>query len=142
MAANSTTVTAPGTISPKVFWPVFVGLVLTFVGTFLAAVTPEMLSGLGAFAVPMSMALTAVAQGITAYLKTDQLRDIGVQATAAVLPAPPVVLPPVDETSADVPVDLDGYADVSGLLEAEVANLGSSHSAGSTTAGPDSDLRG
>ena len=121
MAANSTTVTAPGTISPKVFWSGFVGLVLTFVGTFLAAVTPEMLSGLGVFAVPMAMALTAVAQVITAYLKTDQLRDIGVQATAAVLPAPPVVLPPVDETATDAPVE--DAPDTAGDLQAELDTL-------------------
>lgn len=121
MAANSTTVTAPGTISPKVFWPVFVGLVLTFVGTFLAAVTPEMLSGLGAFAVPMSMALTAVAQGITAYLKKDELREIGVDATAAVLPAAPVVMPPVDEPTTDVIVEDE--PDTAGELRAELDNL-------------------
>lgn len=121
MAANSTTVTAPGTISPKVFWSGFVGLVLTFVGTFLAAVTPEMLSGLGVFAVPMAVALTAVAQVITAYLKTDQLRDIGVQATAAVLPTPPVVLPPVDETSTDAPVE--DAPNTAGELQAELNTL-------------------
>ena len=69
----------------------------------------------------MAMALTAVAQVITAYLKTDQLRDIGVQATAAVLPAPPVVLPPVDETSADVPVA--GAPDTAGDLQAELDAL-------------------
>ena len=121
MAANSTTITAPGTISPKVFWPVIVGLVLTFVGTFLAAVTPDMLNGLGAFAVPMSMALTAVAQGITAYLKKDELREIGVDATAAVLPAAPVVLPPVDETATDVPVE--DAPDTAGDLQAELDAL-------------------
>lgn len=141
MAANSTTITAPGTISPKVFWPGVVGLVLTFAGTFLAAVTPDMLSGLGAFAVPMAMALTAVAQVITAYLKADQLRDIGVQATAAVLPAPPVVLPPVDETSADVPVE-EGAPDTAGDLQAELDTLHRAAPTGSTTADPDSDLRG
>ena len=121
MAANSTTVTAPGTISPKVFWSGFVGLVLTFVGTFLAAVTPEMLSGLGVFAVPMAMALTAVAQVITAYLKKDELREIGVEATAAVLPAAPVVLPPVDEPTTDVIVD--GEPDIAGDLQAELDTL-------------------
>lgn len=121
MAANSTIITAPGTISPKVFWPVVVGLLLTFVGTFLAAVTPDMLTGLGPFAVPMSLALGAVAQGITAYLKKDELREIGVEATAAVLPAAPVVLPPVDETSADVPVE--GAPDTAGDLQAELDTL-------------------
>lgn len=124
MAANSTTITAPGTISPKVFWPVVVGLLLTFVGTFLAAITPDMLSGLGAFAVPMAMALTAVAQGITAYLKRDELRDIGVEATAAVLPAaptaPPVALDvdPVDDVEVSP-------ADEAAALEQELASLGS-----------------
>lgn len=122
MAANSTTLTAPGTISPKVFWPVLVGLALTFVGSFLAAVTPDMLTGLGAFAVPMSMALTAVAQGITGYLKHDELRAIGVDATAAVLPAPPVVLPPVvDETSTESPVA--DAPDTAGDLQAELDAL-------------------
>ena len=118
MAANSTIITAPGTISPKVFWPVVVGLLLTFVGTFLAAVTPDMLTGLGPFAVPMSLALGAVAQGITAYLKKDELREIGVEATAAVLPAPPVVLPQVDETATDAPVE--DAPDTAGDLQAEL----------------------
>ena len=122
MAANSTTITANGTISPKVFWPVVVGLALTFLGTFLAAVTPDMLNGLGVYAVPMSMALTAVAQGITAYLKKDQLREIGVEATAAVLPAAPTVLPPApvetdtDATVADPP-------DTGGDLQTELDAL-------------------
>lgn len=93
MAANSTTVTAPGTISPKVYWPMFVGLVLTFLASFLAAVTPDMLGALGPFAVPMALALGAVAQAVTGYMKGDELRDIGVGATAAVLPAPPTPLP-------------------------------------------------
>lgn len=122
MAANSTTVTAPGTISPKVFWPVVVGLTLTFLGSFLAALTPDMLTGLGPFAVPMSLALGAVAQGLTAYLKRDELRDIGVDATAAVLPAPPVVLPPVvDEASTESPVA--DAPDTAGDLQAELDAL-------------------
>ncbi|MBK4119739.1 hypothetical protein [Kocuria rhizophila] len=121
MAANSTTITAPGTISPKVFWSVVVGLTLTFLGSFLAALTPDMLTGLGPFAVPMSLALGAVAQGLTAYLKRDELRDIGVDATAAVLPAPPVVIPPADETAADVPVE--DAPDTAGDLQAELDAL-------------------
>ena len=80
-----------------------------------------MLSSFGAFAVPMAMALTAVAQVITAYLKTDQLREIGVEATAAVLPAAPVVLPPVDGTAADVPVE--DAPDTAGDLQAELDAL-------------------
>lgn len=100
MAASSTTVTASGSISPKVFWPLVVAVVLTFVGSFLAAVTPEMLSALGPFAVPMAISLTAVANVVAGYLKSDELRDIGVQATAAVLPdqVVPQYVPPVYET--------------------------------------------
>lgn len=121
MAANSTTITAPGTISPKVFWPVVVGLTLTFLGSFLAALTPDMLTGMGPFAVPMSLALGAVAQGLTAYLKRDELRDIGVDATAAVLPAPPTVLPPVvneTNTGATVPDAPDTASDLQAELDA------------------------
>lgn len=122
MAANSTTITAPGTISPKVFWPVVVGLTLTFLGSFLAALTPDMLTGLGPFAVPMSLALGAVAQGLTAYLKRDELRDIGVEATAAVLPAPPTVLPPVVDETGTEPTVADA-PDTAGDLQTEVAAL-------------------
>ena len=87
------------------------------------AITPDMLSGLGAFAVPMAMALTAVAQGITAYLKRDELRDIGAEATAAVVPATPssstvaTDVEPVDE------VDV-APADEAVALEQELASLG------------------
>lgn len=94
MAANSTTVTAPGTISPKVFWPLVVGVGLTFVASFLAALTPDMLAVLGPFAVPTAISLGVVAQTLTAYMKSDELRDLGVQATAAVLPVYDQVTPP------------------------------------------------
>lgn len=93
MAAASKTVTAPGTVSPKVFWPLLVGVGLTFAASFLAAVTPDMLAGLGPFAVPTAISLGVVAQTLTAYLKRDELRDIGVDATAAVLAVPPTPQP-------------------------------------------------
>nr|WP_314314739.1 hypothetical protein [Kocuria rhizophila] len=121
MAANSTTITANGTVSPKVYWPMVVGTALVFLASFLAGVTPEMLGALGPFAVPMAVALTAVAQTITGYLKHDELRAIGVDATAAVLPAAPVVLPPVDETATDVPVE--DAPDTAGDLQAELDAL-------------------
>lgn len=89
MAAEAQTVTAPGTISPKVFWPLVVGVVLTFIASFLAGITPEMLSGLGPMAVPMAVALTQVANTVSAYMKSDELRDLGVKATAAILPVQP-----------------------------------------------------
>lgn len=107
MAAASTTVTAPGTISPKVFWPLVVAVVLTFLSTFLAAVTPQMLSGLGELAFPMGLALGAVSQVITAYMKSDELRDLGVRSTAAVLPVytdqvvPPAPVRPAEDQEAD-----------------------------------------
>jgi hypothetical protein len=89
MAAEAQTITAPGTISPKVFWPLLVGVALTFVSAFLAGLTPDMLTALGPMAVPMAFALGAVSQTITAYMKSDELRDLGVKATAAVLPVQP-----------------------------------------------------
>ena len=119
MAANSKIVTATGTVSPKVFWPVLVGLALTFLGAALAAITPETLAGLGAFAVPLSLGLGAVAQAITGYLKSDELRAIGVEATAAILPDTPVtsdVVPNVDDVTPDEP-------DTAGELEAELREL-------------------
>lgn len=89
MAADSKTVTANGSISPKVFWPLVVSIVLTFLATFLSAITPEMLGELGVLAFPMGLALGAVGQLIAGYLKGDELRDLGVQATAAILPVAP-----------------------------------------------------
>lgn len=89
MAAEAKTVTAPGTISPKVFWPLLVGVALTFAASFLSAITPEMLSWLGPAALPMAFALGTVSQTIVAYMKSDELRDLGVQATAAVLAVEP-----------------------------------------------------
>jgi len=87
MSAKATIVTANGTISPKVFWPLVVSIVLTFVATFLSAITPEMLGALGPLAFPMGLALGAVSQVIVAYMKGDELRDLGVQATAAIIPS-------------------------------------------------------
>lgn len=87
MSAKATIVTANGTISPKVFWPLVVSIILTFVATFLSAITPEMLGALGPLAFPMGLALGAVSQVIVAYMKGDELRDLGVQATAAIIPS-------------------------------------------------------
>ncbi|WP_285240048.1 hypothetical protein [Pseudarthrobacter sp. MEB009] len=66
--------------SPKVLWPLLVGLVLTALAAALAAVTPDMLAGLGPFAVPVALGLLAAGQYITGYLKRDPLRDTGQQA--------------------------------------------------------------
>jgi hypothetical protein len=123
MAAEAQTVTAPGTISPKVFWPLLVGVALTFVSAFLAGLTPEVLTALGPMAVPMAFALGAVSQTITAYMKSDELRDLGVRATAAVLPVQPtsVTTPPHDYSS--------GYA---AIAEADPALMSS---AGPTSTG-------
>lgn len=121
MAAESKTVTATGTVSPKVFWPLVVGLGLSFLASFLAAVTPDMLAALGPFAVPMATALVSVASVLTAYLKRDELRDIGVEATAAVLAVPPTseVVPPV----VDFPEVDDAPDTAADELQAEVAQL-------------------
>lgn len=61
-------------LSPKVTWPFYVGALLTALATFLAAITPDMLSFAGQFAVPLVLALGVLAQAITGYLKEDPLR--------------------------------------------------------------------
>ena len=121
MAANSKTVTAPDTVSPKVFWPLVVGVGLTFVATFLAAVTPDMLSALGPFAVPAATSLVSVSAVITGWLKTDKLREIGAEATAATVPATPTS--DVNPSLPYDPVDQDEGTDEAGRLEAELAQL-------------------
>lgn len=130
MAANSKTVTATGQVSPKVFYPLVVGLGLTFLASLLAAVTPEMLSALGPFAVPTATALVSVAGVLAGYLKRDELRDIGVEATAAILPDAPVtseVTPDVDTVDIDVVEDDTTAAD----LQAELSSLRVSDGTGS-----------
>lgn len=121
MAAESKTLTASDTVSPKVFWQLVVGVALTFVATFLAAVTPEMLSALGPFAVPAATSLVAVASVITGWLKTDKLREIGAEATAATVPVTPTS--DVTPSLTDGPVDQHDGNDEAGRLEAELAQL-------------------
>lgn len=121
MAANSKTVTAPDTVSPKVFWPLVVGVGLTFVATFLAAVTPDMLSALGPFAVPAATSLVSVAAVITGWLKTDKLREIGAEATAATVPVTPTS--DVTPSLADDLMDQTDDTDEASRLEAELAQL-------------------
>ena len=121
MAANSKTVTAPDTVSPKVFWPLVVGVGMTFVATFLAAVTPDMLSALGPFAVPAATSLVSVAAVITGWLKTDKLREIGAEATAATVP-----VAPTSDVTPSLTDDLMGQTDdtdEASRLEAELAQL-------------------
>lgn len=121
MAADSKTVTAPDTVSPKVFWPLVVGVGLTFVATFLAAVTPDMLSALGPFAVPAATSLVSVAAVITGWLKTDKLREIGAEATAAT-----VAVAPTSDVTPSLTDDLMDQADdtdEASRLEAELAQL-------------------
>lgn len=121
MAADSKTVTAPDTVSPKVFWPLVVGVGLTFVATFLAAVTPDMLSALGPFAVPAATSLVSVAAVITGWLKTDKLREIGAEATAATVPVTPTS--DVTPSLADDLMDQTDDTDEASRLEAELAQL-------------------
>lgn len=121
MAADSKTVTASDTVSPKVFWPLVVGVGLTFVATFLAAITPDMLSALGPFAVPAATSLVSVAAVITGWLKTDKLREIGAEATAATVPVTPTS--DVTPSLADDLMDQTDGTDEASRLEAELAQL-------------------
>lgn len=71
-----------GSLSPKVTWPLFVGLFLSSVLTNFALITPDMLSWLGPwapFAYGTVFSLLGFAVG---YFKSDPVRDLGVQAAA------------------------------------------------------------
>lgn len=64
----------PDKVSPKVLAGVAATIFLAAVATFLAAITPEMLTGIGVYAVPAALGIGALAQGITGYLKGDPAR--------------------------------------------------------------------
>ncbi|WNO25851.1 hypothetical protein SEA_ALTADENA_29 [Arthrobacter phage Altadena] len=70
----------PTAISPKVLVALLVGLGLTGLTAVLSAITPDMLSALGPFALPVALGIAAVAQGLAGYLKRDPARFV--------LPAP------------------------------------------------------
>ncbi|ATW59949.1 hypothetical protein SEA_WALTZ_72 [Arthrobacter phage Waltz] len=82
-------------ISPKVLWPLVGGVVLTFLGATLAAVTPETLIALGPWAVPVATGTAAVAGYITGYMKRDPDRDAGAEVAqvARAVGGPPVTSP-------------------------------------------------
>lgn len=73
-------------VSPKVTFPAIVVLALTTVATFFAAITPQMLAGLGQWAVPLALICGLVAQFITGYLKSDPAR-VDTQETTSPLDA-------------------------------------------------------
>lgn len=92
--ADHATVDAPASpLSPKVLWPLLVGLGLTGLAAILGAITPEMLAGLGPWAGMVFVLVTAASQAVTGYLKRDPLRDLGHEAANA--PAAPPVEAPV-----------------------------------------------
>lgn len=64
-----------GKLSPKVFVPVLAGILLTAIGTGLAAIQPEAFEALGAYAVPAALAIGVIAQGILGYAKKDPAHE-------------------------------------------------------------------
>lgn len=78
MADHATTTT-----SPKVIAPLLTGLALTFFAAGLAAVTPETLTFLGPWALPVYAGIVATAGFLTGYLKRDPLREAGQAAEQA-----------------------------------------------------------
>lgn len=96
-----------GSLSPKVTWPLFVGLFLSSVLTNFALITPDMLTWLGPwapFAYGTVFSLLGFAVG---YFKSDPVRDLGLETAAKpagpvtpVTPAPaaPQAPPPVEPT--------------------------------------------
>lgn len=63
--------------SPKVLWPLLVGILLTGLAALLATVTPDTLQAFGPWAIPASTGLVASGGYIAGYLKRDPLRDLG-----------------------------------------------------------------
>lgn len=123
MAANSKTIIAQDAISPKVFWPLLLSVVLTFGSVALAAVTPEMLEGAGAFAVPLALGLQGIAVTVAGYLKSDKFMNIGKEAAAAILPDEPVTSSTTpDISTADIPVTEDDTT--ADELQSEISGLG------------------
>jgi hypothetical protein len=68
------------TISPKVWAGANVATILALVVTLCGALTPDSLDFLGKWAPLVYSLITIAAFAITAYLKTDSLRDAGVAA--------------------------------------------------------------
>lgn len=68
------TETDPNKVSPKVLWPLLVGIALTALAAALSALTPEVLAALGPYALPVSLGAAAAAQYITGYFKKDPAR--------------------------------------------------------------------
>lgn len=85
-------------ISPKVIFAFLTGLILTALGAALAAVTPETLSNLGPWALPVYAGITATAGFVAGYAKRDPVRDLGQEvvkeAVAAESAAPPTETKP------------------------------------------------
>jgi len=67
---------AESTVSPKVIAGAAAGLVLAIVVAVLAAVTPDMLAGLGAWAPLAFVAITTAATQLAGYIKRDPLREV------------------------------------------------------------------
>jgi hypothetical protein len=74
---------APTPTSPKVIAPLLMGLALTFFAAGLAAVTPDTLTFLGPWALPVYAGIVATAGYVTGYLKRDPLREAGAAAKQA-----------------------------------------------------------
>ncbi|WP_269938999.1 hypothetical protein [Arthrobacter sp. HY1533] len=87
----------PKAISQKVWVQVVVTLVLGSLIAALGAVTPGMLAALGPWAPVVFAALTALGAGLSGYMVTDPVRDLGAAALrksvdTAATPAPPIVI--------------------------------------------------
>ena len=65
---------ASTTVSPKVTWPAVAMVGATLLVAFLTGITPDMLVGLGQWAVPVFMAIGSGVGILTGYLKSDPLR--------------------------------------------------------------------
>lgn len=77
------------TLSPKVKASAWTGLLLTVLVTALTGITPDMLAGLGPWAAVAAVAITALAQAVAGYQKTDPARATGLEVEALTAAPPP-----------------------------------------------------
>ena len=63
-------------VSPKVIWPVVIGLVLPSVFTNINLITPEMLNFLGPWKFFVLQTVTSILGGVVGYAVTDPARSV------------------------------------------------------------------
>jgi len=89
---------------PKVFYGWVAAGIVSILGFIAAAATPEAFAPLGTLAVPLSMLVVAVAQGLIAWLKRSEPKVEKKLPETVSVPLPAAAAPVVEPALADTPV--------------------------------------